>query len=108
MLRRGQELACQAPGTQLICVADNAAKITRQGEDVTLVASARKTGGVVTVENQSILGGLGGAVCEILSEEYPVRVKRLGIPNRFGEVATEDYLFEKHGFGVPHIVAAAK
>ena len=67
----------------------------------TLVASARKTGGVVTVENQSILGGLGGAVCEILSEQHPVRVKRLGIPDKFGEVATEDYLFEKHGFGVP-------
>ena len=74
----------------------------------TLVASARKTGGVVTVENQSIIGGLGGAVCEILSEQHPVRVKRLGIPDKFGEVATEDYLFDKHGFGVPHIVAAAK
>jgi len=74
----------------------------------TLVSSARKTGGVVTVENQSIIGGLGGAVCEILSEQHPVRVKRLGIPDKFGEVATEDYLFEKHGFGVPHIVAAAK
>jgi transketolase len=77
-------------------------------DSATLVASARKTGGVVTVENQSILGGLGGAVCEILSEQHPVRVKRLGIPDRFGEVATEEYLFEKHGFGVPHIVAAAK
>ena len=67
-----------------------------------------KTGGVVTVENQSILGGLGGAVCEILSEQHPVRVKRLGMPDKFGEVATEDYLFDKHGFGVRHIVAAAK
>ena len=74
----------------------------------TLVASAKKTGGVVTVENQSILGGLGGAVCEILSEQHPVRVKRLGVPDKFGEVATEDYLFEKHGFGVNHIVEAAK
>jgi transketolase len=73
-----------------------------------LVASARKTGGVVTVENQSILGGLGGAACEILSERHPVRVKRLGIPDSFGEVATEDYLFNKHRFGVKHIVAAAK
>jgi transketolase len=73
----------------------------------TLVASARKTGRVVTVENQSILGGLGSVVCEILSEQCPVRVKRLGIPDKFGEVATEDYLFDKHGFGVKHIVAAA-
>ena len=39
----------------------------------TLVASARKTRGVVTVENQSILGGLGGAVCEVLSEQHARR-----------------------------------
>jgi transketolase len=74
----------------------------------TLVSSAKKTGSVVVVENQSIIGGLGGAVCETLSEQYPVRVKRLGVPDKFGEVATEDYLFEKHGFGPCHIVAAAK
>ena len=45
----------------------------------TLVASAQKTCGVVTVENQNILGGLGGAVCEVLSEQCPTRVIRLGV-----------------------------
>lgn len=74
----------------------------------TLVSSAKKTRGVVTVENQSIIGGLGGAVCEILSEQFPVQVKRLGIPDQFGEVATEDYLFNKHGFGTSHIAATAR
>jgi transketolase len=74
----------------------------------TLVASARKTKAVVTVENQNILGGLGGAACEILSEKYPVKVKRLGIPDRFGEVATEKYLFDKHGFGPSHIADACR
>lgn len=74
----------------------------------TLVASAKKTGAVVTVENQSIIGGLGGAVCEVLSEYHPTPVKRLGVPDRFGEVATEEYLFEKHGFGVEHIKAACR
>lgn len=74
----------------------------------TLVNSARKTGAVVTVENQSIIGGLGGAVCEILTEHQPTRVKRLGVPDRFGEVATEEYLFHKHGFGVQHITEACK
>jgi transketolase len=73
-----------------------------------LVASASRTGGVVTVENQNILGGLGGAVCEILSEQCPVPVKRLGVPDQFGEVATEAYLFEKHGFGVAHIKQACR
>jgi len=74
----------------------------------TLVASARKTGGVVTVENQNILGGLGGAVCEVLSEQCPTRVIRLGVPDRFGEVATEPYLFDKHGFGPAHIAEACR
>jgi len=73
----------------------------------TLASSAKKTGAVVTVENQNTIGGLGGAVCEVLSERHPVRVKRLGVPDRFGEVATEEYLFNKHGFGVQHIVDAA-
>jgi transketolase len=73
-----------------------------------LIASARKTGGVVTVENQSIIGGLGGAVCEVLSEGLPTPVKRLGIPDQFGEVATEEYLFDKHGFGPAHIAAACR
>ena len=62
----------------------------------------------MTVENQNIIGGLGGAVCEVLSEQHPVPVKRLGIPDKFGEVATEDYLFDKHGFGPKHIAHACR
>ncbi len=73
-----------------------------------LAESAARTGAVVTVENQSILGGLGGAVCESLCEWRPVPVKRLGVPDRFGEVATEEYLFNKHGFGVKHIKQACR
>jgi transketolase len=74
----------------------------------TLVASARRTGGVVTLENQSIIGGLGGAVCEVLCERLPTPVKRLGVPDRFGEVATEAYLMEKHGFAPRHVKAACR
>jgi transketolase len=73
-----------------------------------LVKSAKKTKAVVTLETQTIIGGLGGAVCEILSEQCPTRVKRLGIPDQFGEVATEKYLFDKHKFGVEHTVDACK
>ena len=71
-----------------------------------VIASAKKTGKVVTVENQTIIGGLGAATTEVLSEHYPVRVKRLGVPDQFGEVATEKYLFDKHGFGTEHIKTA--
>jgi transketolase len=73
-----------------------------------LIESARRTGAVVTVENQNIIGGLGSAACEVLSEQHPVRVKRLGIPDRFGEVADQDYLFDKHGFGPKHIAKACR
>ena len=75
-------------------------------DEKSLIASAQRTGSVVTVENQSIIGGLGGAVCEVLSGNYPVPVKRLGVPDSFGEVATEEYLFAKHGFGPAEIAAA--
>ena len=77
-------------------------------DEQTLIDSARRTGAVVTVENQNIVGGLGSAVCEVLAEHHPVRVKRLGIPDRFGEVADQDYLFEKHGFGPQHIARACR
>ena len=122
ILRHGQHVTIVTTGYMLHFVLAAADLLAQQGiqADVlhypsvkpfdadSLVASAKKTGGVVTVENQSILGGLGGTVCEILSERLPVRVKRLGIPDRFGEVATENYLFNKHCFGVDHIVAAAR
>jgi transketolase len=122
LMREGSDVTLVTTGYMLPFVLEAADKLAKDGvkadvlhypsvkpfDAATLVSSARKTGGVVTVENQSILGGLGAAVCEILSEQHPVRVKRLGIPDRFGETATANYLFEKHGFGVPHIVAAAK
>ncbi len=74
-----------------------------------LVASARRTGCVVTVENQNIIGGLGGAVAEALGERCPVRVRRLGMPDAFGELVRNDsYMLDKHGFGPDHIVAACR
>lgn len=74
-----------------------------------VIRSAQKTGGVVTVETQNIIGGLGGAVAEAVSERHPVRVHRLGICDCFGEVfCNDDYMFEKHGFGQKHIVAACR
>ena len=74
----------------------------------TLIRSSKKTGAVITVENQNIIGGLGGAVCEVLSENYPTKVRRLGIPDRFGEVASEEYFVNKYGFGPEHIADACR
>ena len=62
-----------------------------------VIAAARKTGKVVTVEEHSIIGGLGGAVCECLCENAPVPVKRIGIRDVFGESGTAAALLEKYG-----------
>lgn len=51
----------------------------------TIVESAKKTNFVITVENHSIIGGVGSTVCEVLSEHYPVPVHRLGVKDTFGQ-----------------------
>lgn len=77
--------------------------------DVQMVAkSAKKTGAVVTAENHSVIGGLGSAVSEALSESYPVPVRRVGINDHFGEVGLTDFLMEKYGLTAEHIVEEAK
>ncbi len=62
-----------------------------------VVAAAKETGKVVTVEEHSVIGGLGGAVCEVLSEKAPVPVKRVGINDVFGESGPAVKLLEKYG-----------
>jgi transketolase len=74
----------------------------------TLLESVKKTGAVVTAENQNVIGGLGGAVCEVLAENYPVKVKRLGAQDRFGEVGDVEYLTETLGIAVQDIVNACR
>ncbi len=74
----------------------------------TLLKSVKKTHAVVTAENQNVIGGLGGAVCEVLAENYPVKVKRLGAQDRFGEVGDVPYLSETLGFSAKDIAAACR
>lgn len=62
-----------------------------------VIKAARETGKIVTVEEHSIIGGLGGAVCECLSEKYPVKVKRIGMNDVFGESGAASALVHKYG-----------
>lgn len=73
-----------------------------------IVNAAAATGLVVTAEDHSILGGLGGAVAEVLGEEYPVPMKRIGLRDTFGESASNAPLLEKYGLTARHVAAAAK
>lgn len=72
-----------------------------------IIASAHKTGAVVTVEEAQISGGLGGAIAELLGERLPTPLKRIGVRDRFGESGKPDELFEHFGLTGTHIAMAA-
>lgn len=76
-------------------------------EDLILRA-AQETGAIVTVENHSILGGLGSAVAELVSENFPVLLKRVGVRDRFGETATFEWLLVNNQMSYSFIIQAAR
>jgi len=73
----------------------------------TILKSVRKTGCVVTAEESQIAGGLGGAIAELLAENHPVPMKRIGMQDRFGESGEPKELFEYFGLDAKHIRLAA-
>ena len=73
----------------------------------TVIASARKTGAVLTVENHNVVGGLHSAILETLAQEK-IPVCAVGVPDRFGEVGKIPYLREVMGLTVENIVETAK
>lgn len=73
-----------------------------------IIKAAKDTGAIVTVEDHTIIGGLGSAVAEVLAEEYPVPLKRIGVLDTFGESGEPDELFRKNGLTAENIVEEAK
>ncbi len=74
----------------------------------TILASASKTGVVVTVEEHQIANGLGSAICELLSEERPTPIVRVGVDDRFGQSGNAEELLAHYGLDVDGVVAATK
>jgi transketolase len=70
--------------------------------------AARETGAIVTAEEHSIVGGLGGAVAEVLVESEPVPMRRVGIKDCFGVSGKPEELFERYGLTVSNIVESVK
>ena len=68
-----------------------------------IVASAERTGRVVTVEEHSVIGGLGGAVAEVLSEHRPTLVQRIGLQDVYVESGTNDDLLEIYGLSAARV-----
>ena len=73
----------------------------------TILQSVKKTGLVITAEEGQINGGLGGAIAELLGEQHPVPMKRIGMKDHFGESGQPEELFEHFGLTARHIAIAA-
>jgi transketolase len=73
-------------------------------DEEAILAAAKATGRVVTIEEHQVAGGMGSAVAELLSERYPVPVTRLGVKDVFGQSGDPDQLIEYYGLAAPHII----
>jgi transketolase len=83
----------------------NVATIKPLDED-TILASVRKTGAVVSVEEGQVIGGLGGAIAELLAEELPAPLSRVGVDDRFGQSGKVAELWREYGLTVDSIVTS--
>ena len=73
-----------------------------------IVKAAYETGAIVTAEEHNIMGGMGSAVAEVISQEKAVPIKMIGVQNRFGVSGEPEELFEYFGLTAKNIIAAAK
>jgi transketolase len=77
-------------------------------DEATLLRAARETGAVVTAESNTIIGGLGSAVAELLSEQCPVPLRRIGLRDTFAESGPYLALLDKYGMSAAHIAQAVE
>jgi transketolase len=76
-------------------------------DDEAIARAAEETGAIVTVEEHSVIGGLGSAVAEVLGTSIPAPLERVGIPDTFAESGDYNDLLDKYGMSTHHIVDAA-
>jgi transketolase len=122
VLRHGDDLTIVACGTmvyQALVAAETLAHqhhleaevinaaVIKPLDTVTIIASAKKTGAVLTAEEAQAVGGLGGLVAETLADHHPVPMARIGMLDRFGESGAPDELLEYFGLTAPHFVTKA-
>lgn len=122
VLREGDDVTLAAIGLMVANSLDAAEILEEEGisaevidvstikplDKKTLVKSAKKTGKVVTAEEHNIIGGLGSAVSEVLSEEYSVPMKRVGMDDEYGQSGSAYELVEHYGLTAEHIAQEAK
>ncbi|MBS7656550.1 transketolase family protein [Candidatus Bathyarchaeota archaeon] len=123
ILREGSDVTIIASGCTVhlaVKAADQISKIGIKAEvldihtikpidEEAIVKAAKKTGAIITAEEHSVIGALGGAVAEVLGERYPAPLERIGIKDKFGESALDwDDLLKAHNITAEAIVDAAK
>ncbi len=122
LIREGSDVTIVATGICVDSAIGAAAKLAEEGiqaevinictikplDEEIVINSAKKTGKVVTVEEHSIIGGLGSAVCEALSEKCPTPVCRIGINDIFGESGSAAALVEKYGLDAKGVYESVK
>jgi len=123
VLRDGSEVALIASGVMVSRCLEAAEKLEKEGIDAYVVDMssikpldtdlvwklARETGAIVTAEDHSIIGGLGGAVAEALGEKSPVYLERIGVRDTFTETSLSyDELLDHYGMGIEDIIEAAR
>lgn len=122
VLTSGEDVAIIATGLMVAKALDAAKMLSEDGINATVVNIstikpfdneliidiAKRIGKIVTVEEHSIIGGLGSTVAEVLSEEYPVRIKRIGVNDEFGTSGSAEVLLEKYNLTPEHIVETVK
>jgi transketolase len=122
VLRQGEDVALLACGIMVAEALEAARQLAEKGiraavlnvstikplDVEAVVKAARATGAVVTCEEHSVIGGLGSAVAEVLGEEYPVPLERVGIRDTFGQSGKPAELLEHYGLTAAHIARAAE
>jgi transketolase len=122
VMRSGDDVAIISTGSMVVQALEAATLLAKRGLEAriinmhtvkpldrqTLSRAAEECGAVVTVEEHSILGGLGGAVSEYLAQVNPIPIEMVGIKDTFGESGPPQILLEKYGLTTETIVTAAE
>jgi len=122
IIREGKDAAVIACGVEVSEALLAAGEMEKEGIDVcvvnlhtikpideeTIIKVAKKTGAIVTAEEHQVFGGLGGAVAEVLSKNYPVPMETIGIRDRFGESGQPYELLQKFGLTSSRIIKAIR
>lgn len=118
VLKAGKDLTIIASGIMVATALEAARVLETRGIDAKVIDiitikpldkklildAAKETGAIITVENHNVIGGLGSAVSEFLSETYPVLVKKIGVDDQFGQVGCDSFLRKQYGLGIDNIV----